>query len=460
MTAAAVGTLTAGLLAIGFAMVGEALLNRASRDLFAWNESFLIGIGACAAALFPLSLILPRGALDAELGLMILAALAVAALRFRRRSSPSAPRSTGELRAIAKDGTALGLLASIVLLALFFGALNLWYGQGWDSVQVYATRAELLLAQGGLSRKWFPEDIYDARLLAYPPLIPFFEAVLSRVRGAFDVDALKPIFLPFYLSMLLSTYAAARTLCSRRWALATVLLVALLPELTTGEAAAGYVDMPLAAFVAAVVAACLRTGGTPSGWRFPLPWLIGAMTTVKQEGMILALIACGGIFLFWLAERPRRLAARIRLGWTGAVVVLAFIAARVAYVRWLGLHDITFGPFDAEHRVRALKSLGLVASLCLRMLLDPTTWGFFWPAFFLASVLVAVYGLARPTYVALATTATIVVYAAIFLFTNWAIEQHIAGAYSRLLAQLAPAAAVVIGAAGHRIWSERLGEGA
>jgi hypothetical protein len=128
-------------------------------------------------------------------------------------------------------------------------------------------------------------------------------------------------------------------------------------------------------------------------------------------------------------------------------------------LRWLGVHDTTWGPLDANHLARALSNVGLVASLCLRFLLDPRAWGLFWPAFFLASVLIAASGSARLTCLAIATATTIVVYAAIFLMTNWSFEVHIAGAYSRLLAQLAPAAAVVIGACGNRIWSQRQADG-
>ena len=224
MTSAILGTLTAGLIALGFALVAQALLGRASRDLhgiafaFAWNESFLIGAGACAAVLFPLSLLIPRHALEAELLLIVLSGLAVAR-RLIRGTKPGSPHPSGELQAILHDRLARWLLAAIAGAALFFGALNLWYGHSWDSVQVYATKAQMLFAQGGLSRHWFPEDSYDARLLAYPPLVSFYEALFSLLRGGFDLDRLKPIFSIFYVSMLLSTYAAARSLCSRRWAL-------------------------------------------------------------------------------------------------------------------------------------------------------------------------------------------------------------------------------------------------
>ena len=57
----------------------------------AWNESLLVGMGACAAALFPLSLILPGRALLATAALLLLASVWVVASRLVRR--PAALRS-------------------------------------------------------------------------------------------------------------------------------------------------------------------------------------------------------------------------------------------------------------------------------------------------------------------------------------------------------------------------------
>jgi hypothetical protein len=453
VTNALLGTAIAGLLVLGFALVGEALLGRASRDLFAWNESFLIGSGACAAALLPLSLVFPSSALRLELGILLLSALAVTGRRIRGGRPAEPSRWHGELAGIRQDRVALILFAAVAAMVAFFAALNLWHGHTWDSVQVWATKAKRIYFEGGLSRSWFPEDPYDVRLLSYPTYVSFLEALFSRVRGSFDFDRLKPLFFFFYVSLMLGTYAAVRTVASRRWALAMALLVALLPELTTGPSAGAYVDMPMAAFVAAVVAASLRADEYPEGWRSPLPWLIGAMTTLKQEGMILALAACGTVLLSWILERPRRLGARLRAEWSAGLVVLLFVVARVGYVRWIAVHDTTWGPFDAAHRIRALQSVGLVLSLCTRMLLDPRTWGLFWPAFFVAAALLTAAKQTRLTLLALAIAATIAVDSGIYLFTNWEIPVHIEGSFSRLLAQLAPAAAVVIGAAAQRVWS-------
>ena len=69
-----------------------------------------------------------------------------------------------------------------------------------------------------------------------------------------------------------------------------------------------------------------------------------------------------------------------------------------------------------------------------------------------AAALAVAYRLARPGWIALATVAAMGVVASVFLFTNWDIAVHVEGAYSRLLAQLAPAAAVVIGSAAERVW--------
>jgi hypothetical protein len=448
-----VDLLAAAAVAAGYAFVGELGLGRPSRGTAAWSTSFLVGAGIGAALLFPLSLLAPARAVDAELALLLLAA-AVAA--WGRWIGWRKPRPAPAVAAVSSpDPVARLLVAAVVVLALFFAAFNVWYGNSWDSVQVFATRAKMLFHQGGLTRWWFPEDSYDRRLLAYPPMISLNEALFSRIQGAFDFDRLKPIFLFFYASLLASTYAAARAAVTRRWALVAVLLVALLPEISTRGAAGGYVDMPMAAYVAAATATALKKDGDGEGRRSPLPWLLGSMTAVKQEGMILAVVGCGAVLLYWLSERPRRLAERLRANASAAIVVAAFILARAGYVRWTRVHDTTWGPFDAAHVERATHSVRLVVSLCMRYMLDPRTWGLFWPAFLVATIGIAMSGPARVRILVLATATCAALEAGLFLFTNWDFQLHIEGAYARLLAQLAPAAAVAIVDAGSRLWQER-----
>ena len=432
--------LVTALLVLGFACVGEVLLwRRSGRHLFAWNESFLVGAGTCAAALFPLSLVWPSGALRATLGAMI----AAAAVRLGRELGPRRSRThapPARARSLWFDPVAAGLILLLACVTLAFAALNFRYNYLWDGFQIWAARASVLYHEGGLTRWWFPEESYDQRLLTYPPLVPLFEALVSVVRGGFDFDLLKPVFLVFYLSMVISTYAAAREGANARVGLAAALLLALLAPLSTSYAAGAYADMPQAALVAGTVAAGRRRLGTRSA----LPWLIGGLTTVKSEGTVLAVLAIAAVLLALLLQGPSRgLFSSHR--W-GGLIVATFVAIRIGYVRWLGLRDVVYGPFDAAHFSAALRRLPLVGVLCARALLRLTDWGLFWPAFFAATVILAMRGAPRERSLAAATAAGIIAAAIPFLFTTWDVPLHVAQAYFRLLAQIAPAAAVTVAA--------------
>lgn len=426
--------LIAALLTGGFACVGEVVLRRRSADLASWNESFLAGMGVCAAALFPLSLLSPHGALRLELVVMGFAVVVTLVLRQRKPAEdPAMPPSAG------RDPIAGLLLVAIAVVVVLFAALDLRYNLGWDAFQIWATKAQLLFYQGGLGRTWYPGDTYEIRHISYPSLIPMFEALLDVVKGGFDFDSFKPIFIPFHLSMLVATWAAARAVLSARLALAATLLVALLPLLSTQHAASGYADMPEAAFVAGIASAALRRRSRPGA----LPWLIGGLTTVKSEGTILAALAAGGVLFCWLIERPPDLRARLRSQWKAVAIVLAFLGLRFALVRWVGASDVVY-PLDASHLAEALHRIPRVVRLCLVKMLSPRRWGLFWPAFFASALVLALRGTSREKCIVLAVGAASVVLASAFLFTTWPLELHIDQAYGRLLSQLAPAAGVAV----------------
>jgi len=424
------------VLAFGFACVGEvALGRRTGRDVLGWNESFLVGIGACAAALFPLSLVWPSGAL--RLTLVGMAGAAI--FRLTRRAPAAAPSGTIPVR---RDPLALSGVVLVALAAASFLALNFRYNYLWDGFQIWAARASVLFHEGGLTRWWFPEESYDQRLLTYPPMVPMFEALVGVLRGGFEFDVLKPVFPWFFVSLLLSTYAAARKTAGLRGAVFATLLVALLPPLSTSYAAGAYADMPQAALVAGAVAATLRRSRAA-------PWLIGALTTVKSEGTILALIGVAAVLFAWLLSEGRRLPTRLAAHVRDGLIVVAFLAIRIGYLRWLGIRDVVYAPFDSAHLATAVQRIQPVASLCTRALLRPADWGLFWPAFFAAAAVLLIRGDAHERSLVLFTTAAIVVAAVPFLFTTWDLELHIEQAYFRLLAQIAPAAAAAI-AIGYR----------
>ncbi len=432
MTSMAGGLLAVVILTAGFASAGELLLGRRSRSLAAWNESFLAGMAIAAAALFPLSLLLPRAALSVELGFLGVC-LVVAAVR-----SASARAAAARHRRSRPDAVFLALLAAVLAAVACFVALDFRYNLFWDGLLIWSSKAQVLFHEGALGRSWYSDDAYELRHLTYPPLVPMFEALFSQLRGGFDFDAVKPVFIPFYVSLPISAYAAARAAASRRVAIAAALMLAVVPPLATSHSAGGYADMPQAAFVAGAVAAAFRR----SEDRKALPWILGGMTTVKAEGTILAALAATAALAVWGFDREERPPARRR--WTPAFIVAAFLAVRVGYLRWLHVVDVSYAPLDAAHLREAFARIPLVLRICLVKTLSPRRWGLLWPAFGAAGTVLLLRGTVREKALALATAAAALAFMLPFLLTNWSVELQIDQAYPRLLEQLAPAAVSVV----------------
>src|SRR5262245_53361284 len=192
--------------------------------------------------------------------------------------------------------------------------------------------------------------------------------------------------------------------------------------------------MPQAAFVAGVTAAAM------AGRKDSLPWLIGGLTTVKAEGTILAALACAGVVLFWFLESRRGILSRLRSEVGGATIVALFLILRITYVHWIGAAELVYqGGIKS-----ALARAPYVAFLCLRHLLNPLQWGFYWPAFAAAAIVLARRGSNREKTLAVITASSLAVLAVPFLFTTWPVELHVYQAYFRLAAQVAPAAATTI----------------
>lgn len=442
-------------IAAELAFVGELLLRRRSTRLSSWVESFMVGGGVAASALFPLSLILPGRALEVLEFSIGAAAVAAVIRRLRTPRPPAIPAGeTSEARPLLREPLSIALLGITVASGLAFAALNWRYAYLWDGFQVWAARAQVLYYQGDLVPHLLPNHYFN-RDLAYPPLVPLYEALLSLARGSFDFDALKPVFLVFYVAMAVATWRAARAIAPRPLALAGTALLCLLPMVSTRTAAGGYADLPQAACVAGVLAALLAGDAAPGG-RSPLPWLVGSLVTVKSEGLILAAICCVTAAALMAVRRQ----GMPRPGLRSAVSFLAppalFIALRLAYVRWVNSGDLEFSPVNAESLPRALSRLREVLELCAKQLADTQSWGFFWPIFLVA--VVCVFVTKAPVLVravAGATVFALAAYMAVFLFTNWPVPLHVEQAFPRLLQQLAPAAAVVIAAAFASLWKPK-----
>ncbi len=449
MTILAAVLITA-LLAYCFACLGELLIQRRSAGLLGWNQSFLVGLSLAGTLLFPLSLLF--GGSSLLLIALCLVGAGVARLlpaRLRRQSPQSleSPDLVHPLCHLRSEPASIALLIFVAGLVIQFNLQNLRLSYFWDGYQVWATRALILDHNGALSKVWLSPG-YDQRLLAYPPMVPLYEALVSRLRGGFEWNALKPVFGFFYISMLMSTFQAARNLVSRPVALGVAALLACLPAVSTRFSVGGYADMPQAALAAGVIVALLALRFDEKiGWRGPVPWLVGGLIVVKSEGTVLALIVCAILFSYRLMAAPDGFLADCRRHWQSIAVVFGCLVLRWLYVEWLQFGDSTYGPLDSVHLLRAWQNLLLVATNCAGRMMNVGEWGVFWPAFLISALFIAIFGARRERFLVAGTVAAVLAYTSTFLFTNWDIALQIHDAYDRLLAQLAPAAAISIGAA-------------
>lgn len=437
------------LLALECTAAGDLVIGRRSRSLVDANESFLAGLALATLALFPLSLLLPTHALTTVAALLGVAALVWLIRARRSQGDGAAPRRW------ARDPLGMLLLAGILVALLCFATLDLRYSYAWDGFQVFASKAMVLFYRGGLVRELWPEPGYAGRLVDYPNLVPTYEALVALLRGGFTFGALKPVFIVFFASLLLSTWTAARALVSPRIALVATLLIGTTPGVVVVFAPGGYADMPLAAMLTAALGAALRARDWDAPTRRSVACLLGGWLMVKKEGILL-LAALAIVLAVASALRPALRRALVA-EWSSMTILGAFLAGRILYPLWTGWHDTTFGPIDSAHLMAGIARLPAVISRCLRLACDLPTWGLLWIALLPAAVVL----LWRGTPVLRTVTAALLCALGMelmpYLLTNWEVIVHVDGAFPRQLAALAPIAMVLVVTAYARVFAPDTG---
>jgi hypothetical protein len=329
------------------------------------------------------------------------------------------------------------MLLLIVFCALVFGVINACLPLGWDAFQVWATKGLVLYHQGALTPELWPPspNTNITRFVQYPPMVSLFTALLALVRGVFSWTGTKPLFFAFYVSMLLSIFDAGRRLLTRRLALAAALISALVPFQFGVTAAGGYADMPLAAVLVAAIGAIFSAEKNRDILHSPLVWMWSGVLMVKNEGLLLFLIA-GVVGTIALGRR-------VWSFWKPAVGLCVVLALRIAYVRWTNVVDIEYGYDLARAYHRLAQFPGAVGPWILRW----DDWALFWPATLLACMILLVAGRTVERALAAGLSLGVAVYTGLYLFTNWDMVLATATSYSRTLQQLVPVGSLTLAAA-------------
>ena len=158
-------------------------------------------------------------------------------------------------------------MLSIGICFAYFCWQNLLLAPESDGLSIWAWRASLLFRRGALTRELWPEAGDNARVLAYPPLVPLLEAFIGGLRGDSLSSHCKAAVCLFYGSLGLSLYAAGRSIAGATPAIMMTAAVLVLPGMVAGTNLTGFADLPMAALVAAIFASVLEMRTIPIGAR-------------------------------------------------------------------------------------------------------------------------------------------------------------------------------------------------
>lgn len=353
----ALALFVAAILVVGYGLLALVLARRTSPgtarrelDLFATlGLSFVLGNFVVAGVA---TLLLLAGRLDLSLVALVILTLAAIAIvtmlgRHRQLLLPRVHR---------RDWMLLGLLCILFIPLLLAPALV--HPIAWDAVGIWLLKAKAMFYQPGFPNQLFTLAGFVGIHHDYPVGIPLLIATFYRVLGHVD-DAVGTAYLSCFLfATMLLIVSAVRTALQRAAVLVPLLVVlALLP---TGEVFAyyanGYVDVALAAAIAATVLAIGYAVSRHDHRLLLVGWLTALFAAgIKNEGLIFFVLT--SVFLaayLGLAERSwlvswlanvRQHAMRTTILVIGVLAALApLIAWQIARTHFGFRSDLVSGP--------------------------------------------------------------------------------------------------------------------
>jgi hypothetical protein len=354
-------------------------------------------------------------------------------------------------------------LIAVECAALFVAGLRT--PLGFDGVFNFEMKASLMFFNpahslpveyiGDSSRNWSHPQ--------YPLMVPFGELWIYSWLGRVDHAAAKVLFPLFYFSLVALVCGAVRRVAGLRPALATGAILGLMPPLTLiPGAASGYADVPLAAAMAGAVSftwLALRTGARDAALLAGIMSAIAAWT--KSEGIVLAgAVGLLALIFRYVSVRAAGCSLSVAAASAPLVVPVVALAPWLALQRSYGIPAADFLPLTIANAVDNLHRVPIISELVVRELVRPGHWGFLWPAWCIAVLLVITHRHRLPSDLFLigAVAIPLVLYAVPFMFSSWTdVDQHVRSALPRLLVPLAPIALWLTTATFWREWQTRTG---
>lgn len=398
-------------------LIGVAALSlcpKRSRPLIeVFGFAAALGMGITGTLLLWLSIV---GMRPSRWTVLALAAAAIAVLRMRGLRIDCHAGRFAWWAAI--PGALIAYLLVVVATASW--ALPLWET---DAFVIWDFKAKVLAGEALLPRsEYFTDHALSFSHLDYPLLLPMLDAIgVSRL--------LSPLT---YLALGAIVYSAARRAQAGAIPAATIAALLLGAPAVVRWAGAGVADPLVALFAAAAVAALLDRDDLPIAAA-----CCAFLVMTKLEGMVLAGVVAAAMLLLH----------RLRLA---IACVIAAIFLTMPWLVWsLGLprtHENYAARVTPGDLMQSLHRTPTILQAFLQQFIDLRAWGILW----LPPVVVAIgawraFRDSRVVAVWCILLAQMLAYFIAYLVTPWELAELIPMTIHRLLLQVAPIAALLIG---------------
>lgn len=422
MTPELIALLVAAVAGAGLAL----LLDRRAAGTLLAGEALLLGIAACAAVLFTLSMLrVPWSRLSFGVAMAVVIAVSwvAAAYSFRARVAASVATSDNSLISFPGSQAVIFLLYAVTILlvagyARFATAAPLWE---FDFIGDWGLKARAFFTAGGIDWPFLEHPFHYDIHPDYPPLLPLGFDLFAVVRGAWDDTTLGLLSVAFAIGLLLLLHRLALEETSSRFAAAFV-MAAMVPF-----ACSPWIGIAEGPFVAYATAAILliRRGSLATG-----AVMLGLAATTKNEGLTLIV----AVALALLLDRRRRDALRL---WPALVLALPWLVLRSMH----GLRtDLTTGDVPSRVIAHLRDPRPLLEALLQHGAGKPLLW-----IALTVGVAVTFGVLVREERFALAALLLqFLCYIGAYLVTPHAVDWHVRWSWERLVSHLSPALTYIV----------------
>ena len=402
--------------------------------------SIFFGMTSVTVSMFVLGYVIRHPLLTAVIAIGQIALFVVAIVKWRRGAVRiERPRIIETLVVLA----IVGVEAVFLAWTAFHAEL------GWDGMVIWDLKSHLIAINGG----HLPiSHMNDLRMQwthnAYPLLFPMAKAWLYLWMGHTHQQLGKLVEVLFFIAAAMQIYSGVRRMTgSITGAFAGMLLLFAIPFIYIGDGSigSGLADFPMAAFYLAA----MRYVGVyaMSGSRRDLMLagtLAGIGCWVKQDGSLLWMV---------VALLALLLSARWRERWTWIAAALA--PGLFVLVAWklfrAAIHvapETVYMPATIENFLQHQDRLGLSIGELLNQLTVYMTWSVLWYAVPVAALTLIIRFARRQRFALLGgVLMPMMLYCAVYVFTNWDPLVHIRTSLSRLLLSPALVAVLFVGVA-------------